>query len=645
MNHSTIRARLRAELGILPFFLVIFLAACAGENGAGSAVSVDEPPPANAAYRDPSRSPRERAADLLRYMTLEEKVGQIIQIDRQFLARSSDISFYKLGSLLSGGGSVPSPNTPEAWADMYDRFQSEALSTRLGIPLIYGVDAVHGHNNLHGAVIFPHNIGLGAAGDPDLVREIARVTAIETAATGIDWTFAPAVTVPQDLRWGRTYEGFGEDPVLVAELGAAAVEGYQGFRGTDHLNAALARPETILATVKHFIGDGGTAGGIDQGNVELSIEDVRRLFLPPYEASVRAGAGSVMASFNSIHGTKVHGRKDILTGWLKEELGFEGLVVSDWAALKQLPGSAAQQIASGINAGIDMIMVPDDYQGTFRRLKAGAEDGSIPQDRIDQAVLRILEVKFALGLFEHPLADRSLIAEIGRSEHRELAREAVRKSIVVLKNENLLPVQRPSGDAPTTILVSGAKADDIGSQSGGWTLDWQGAPGNRIPGTSILEGIQELVQLSAASSEIQVLYRPDGRLSDGDPSPDLVIAVIGESPYAEMQGDSEDLKLAPSELAMLVRSAEHGAPIATVLLSGRPVDIREVLPLSDALLAAWLPGTEGGGVADLLFGVSEPSGKLSFSWPESAEDLPLGTDTLATAGNGVLFPRGYGLSW
>lgn len=629
------------------------LTACAtgeGTTGTGEALA---PPPADAPYRDATLAPAARAADLLGYMTLDEKIGQMIQIDRQFLANDAHITEYALGSLLSGGGSVPEPNTPEAWADMIDGYQRRALETRLAIPLLYGVDAVHGHNNLVGATIFPHNVGLGATGNAALVGETARITALEAAAVGVNWSFSPSIAVPQDIRWGRTYEGFSEDAELVAEMGAAYVTGMQGPGGIADPAAGVGQDDRILATLKHFIGDGGTAGGRDQGDVPYPLAEAMERFAEPYRAGLAAGAGSVMATFNSIEGEKVHGSAEVLDGALRGELGFDGLVVSDWAAIRQIPIPPMQQVARAVNAGIDLIMVPDDYVGTRLELKGAVNTGLIPVARIDEAVLRILEVKFALGLFEDPFAPRHLIAEIGSADHRAVARQAVRESVVVLKNEGALLPLAGRFEAPAAsdgasgarsapvILVAGERADDIGAQSGGWTLTWQGFRGNRIPGTTIAAAFSAW---AAGDGEVApiVLFRPRGELAPDDPTPDVVVAVIGENPYAEGQGDSGRLALPPTDMALLRRAASHDAPLVTVLLTGRPVVVPEVFELSDAVAAAWLPGTEGAGVVDVLVGAAPATGTLPFTWPVEPGVLPLQATEPAT---GVLFPRGFGITY
>src|SRR5438132_1264457 len=467
----------------------------------GSALQV---PP----YKNPSLPIEQRAADLLGRMTLDEKIGQMTQVDRQFLKPESDIETYFLGSLLSGGGSAPAENKPSAWADMYDRYQQNALRTRLGIPLIYGIDAVHGHNNVFGATIFPHNIGLGCTRNPKLVEAVARATAAEVAATGLDWTFAPCIAVPQDERWGRTYEGFGETPELAEMLAPAEVRGFQGDAGRT----------SILAIAKHFLGDGGTEAGVDQGNTIADDATLRAVHLPGYRAAVKAGVGAIMASYNSVNGEKVHGNRHLLTDVLKGELGFQGFIVSDWKAIDKLPGDLEDDVEQSINAGIDMVMVPDEYHDFIATLKKLAAAGRVSQSRIDDAVRRILIQKFRFGLFERPLTDRSLLAQVGSSEHRQLARQAVRESLVLLVNRNHA---LPLAANVESILVAGKNADDLGHQCGGWTISWQGGGGPVTAGTTILQGIKN------AAPNAKIVYSPAGEAPDGAKA---AVVVIGERP-------------------------------------------------------------------------------------------------------------------
>jgi beta-glucosidase len=549
-------------------------------------------------------------------MTLDEKVGQMAQADRSSLRAEADIRGYFLGSVLSGGGSSPPDKTAAGWAEMYDRYQGIALQTRLRIPLVYGIDAVHGHNNVAGAVIFPHNIGLGCTRDASLVERVARATAEEVAATGIDWTFSPCIAVARDERWGRTYESFGETPELVSEMAAAAVRGYQ---------------PTILACAKHYLADGGTAGGRDQGDAPMDEATLRAIHLPGYRAAVAAGVGSVMASFSSWNGQKMHGHRYLLTDVLKGELGFAGFVVSDWAGIDQLPGDYTSDVETAITAGIDMVMVPERYPEFVSTLKSLVQAGRIPESRIDDAVRRILRQKVALGLWEAPYTDRSLLPQVGSDAHRQVGREAVRKSLVLLKNEGrVLPLSKMT----RRIHVAGRNADDLGNQCGGWTITWQGGSGAITAGTTILQGIRAAV-LGGAS----VTYSRDGSNADGA---DVGVAVIGETPYAEGLGDRTDLSLAPEDVAAVRAVHRAGVPTVVVLVSGRPLVLEAILSDADAIVAAWLPGTEGGGVADVLFGDFPPTGKLGHSWPRSMAQVPVNWGDPAYD---PLFPFGFGLSY
>ncbi|HEX6292398.1 MAG TPA: glycoside hydrolase family 3 N-terminal domain-containing protein [Herpetosiphonaceae bacterium] len=573
-------------------------------------------------YKDPSAPIPDRVADLLTRMTLDEKIGQMTQVDRGSLATEADIATYYLGSILSGGGSAPTPNTPTAWADMYDRYQGIALSTRLGIPIIYGIDAVHGHNNVYGATIFPHNIGLGATRNPALIQQIGRATAEEVAGTGIDWTFAPCLCVARNERWGRTYESYGEDP----EIASAMTTIVTGLQGT-----SLSGPASILATAKHWVGDGGTTGGDDQGNTQISEAELRRLHVVPYVDAIQKGVGSVMISYSSWNGQKLHGHRYLITDVLKGELGFSGFVVSDWAGIDQLPGDYPSDVRTAINAGIDMVMVPHNYTLFTSTLRNEINAGSIPQARIDDAVRRILTKKFELGLFERPYTDRAYTATIGSAAHRAIARDAVRQSLVLLKNtNNILPLAKNA-----RIFVAGKNADDIGNQSGGWTISWQGSSGAITPGTTILQGIRNTVAPGTT-----VTYSKSGRGAAGH---DVAVVVIGEKPYAEGQGDKPSyLGLDQEDKNTLTTVKRTGVPMVVVLVSGRPMIVTNELPDWRGLIAAWLPGTEGQGVADVLFGDYKPTGKLPHSWPRAETQIPINTgDTPYDP----LFPYGFGLTY
>lgn len=571
-----------------------------------------------------------KARSLLSQMTLEEKIGQMVQVDMNALKDKADIQKLALGSMLSGGDSDPADITAKGWLNACSEYQSWALKTRLHIPLIYGIDAVHGHNNVDGAVIFPHNIALGATHNPALVEKAARITAQEIAGTGMHWAFAPCVAVAQNERWGRTYESFGETPDLVSALGAAAVRGFQ---------ARLPQGNSVLACAKHFIGDGGTQDGVDQGNMISDEATLRRLFLPSYAAALKAGAGSIMVSYNSWNGQKMHGQKHLLTDVLKGELGFKGFLVSDWAAIDQLSPDYKTAIEKSINAGLDMVMIPNgrgqknNYVEFISWLKELLTEGRVAQSRIDDAAFRILAVKFQMGLFDHPFADPKLTASIGSVAHRKIARECVRESLVLLKNDHqVLPLSKKL----KRVVVVGKAADDLGIQCGGWTISWQGKPGAVTSGgTTILSGIRQM-----AGSRTEVAFSPDANELAGA---ELVLAVVGEQPYAEMKGDRKDLNLAAEDLALLEKARKPGVPVVTILLSGRPMILGTALEASDAFVAAWLPGTEGQGVADVLFGNAKPKGKLPRTWPRNNEQRGL-TAADPTAKD-ALFPYGFGLPY
>jgi beta-glucosidase len=571
-----------------------------------------------------------KASALLNRMSLDEKIGQMVQVDMNALKDKADIQRYGFGSMLSGGDSDPSDIRPEGWVRACSEYQQWALKTRMRIPLIYGIDAVHGHNNVAGAVVFPHNIGLGATRDAGLVRKAAQVTAEEVAGPGMHWAFAPCVAVVQNERWGRTYEGFAETPEVVSTLGEAATRGLQ---------TRLRQGNFVLACAKHFIGDGGTQDGIDQGNTVCDEATLRKLFLPPYEAAVRAGAGSIMVSYNSWNGEKMHGQRHLLTEVLKGEIGFKGFLVSDWAAIDQLSPDYKEAIEKSINAGLDMVMIPNgpgqknNYLDFITLLKQLVAEQKVPQSRIDDAVHRILAVKSEMGVFEHPYADPRLTAAIGSAAHRKVARQCVRESLVLLKNDSgVLPFSKKL----KSLAVIGKAAENLGIQCGGWTISWQGNETNRISGgTSILAGIKQV-----APAGTQVSYSPTAENLGGA---EVVLVVVGEQPYAEMKGDRKDLNLSPVDAELIERAHASGAKVVTVLLSGRPLILGAALGASDALVAAWLPGSEGAGVADVLFGIAKPKGKLPRTWPRTNEQA--GVTVANSTPTDTQFPYGFGLSY
>jgi beta-glucosidase len=573
-----------------------------------------------------------RARELVARMSLEEKLGQMLQPERGMLPSSADISQYGFGSILSGGGSAPSDNTPAGWARLLTEYREQALHSRLGIPLLYGVDAVHGHNNVKGAVIFPHNIGLGASRDPDLVRRIGRATALEVAATGVDWTFAPVLAAARDERWGRTYEAFGETAELAELLGPALIVGLQG----DYLGA---RSDGVLACAKHFVADGYTDGGHDQGNSLVSRATLEREILPVYAKAIEAGVGSMMVSFSSIEGVKMHCHGPLLNDTLKGQLAFGGFLVSDFRGIEQLPGDYASQLESAINAGIDMVMAPPVYTGFISSMQK-LVPGRISMQRIDDAATRILNVKCALGRLEPQAMRRDAagklelpagIDTVGSAAHRLLAREAVRKSLVLLKNTSqLLPLHKDLA----RIHLAGGHADDIGNQSGGWTISWQGSSGPVTSGTTLRQAFE-----SAAGPRTRVTYSADG---SGAAGADVAVVAIGERPYAEGHGDDAKLTLEPKQVEIVARVKAAGVPVVVVLMTGRPVVLGELLESADALVAAWLPGSEGEGITDVLFGDDDFSGKLPHSWPRSIEQVPI---NVGDPNYDPLFAYGYGLSF
>ena len=590
-----------------------------------------------------------KVESLLARMSLDQKIGQMTQGERLFV-RPEDVREFHLGSVLSGGGSVPGDNLPADWVAMNDAYWAASMEEdddHLPIPLLYGIDAIHGNANVMGATVLPHNIGLGAARDPDLLERIALVTRREVLATGVDWTFAPTLAVVRDDRWGRAYESYSEDPEIVSEYAGRFVTGLQGDLGAD----------SLVACAKHWVGDGGTTGGIDQGDTEASRSEFDRLHIAPYLPALEAGALTVMVSLSSWNGEKCHGSRLLITDILKGELGFRGFVVSDWDGTDQLDDDYETAVALAVNAGIDMFMVPEKWKAFIAHLRDLVGRGAVPMQRIDDAVRRILRVKLACGLFDRPRpAERPLSdqAGFGSPGHRDVAREAVRKSLVLLKNENeTLPLDRTA-----RVLVAGKNADDRGHQCGGFTVEWQGVSGNsRIEGgTSIWEGIKEVAPGAVLSAD-------GSQARDGDF--DIAVVVIGETPYAEGMGDlrteaaaargsrielktanmepyGDSLELAelhPEDLETIRTVAAEGIPVVAVLISGRPLVVNLELEAASAFVAAWLPGSEGAGVADVLFGDHEFQGRLSFSWPRGPEDNFNRGDAVYEP----LYPYGFGL--
>lgn len=598
-----------------------------------SPIAAQETEP-EAPYWDASLPIEERIEDLLARMTLEEKIGQMTLIEKNSIPPQDVYDFY-IGGVLSGGGGYPrGNNTPQGWLDMVHEYQDNALATRLGIPVIYGVDAVHGHSNLQGATLFPHNIGLGAANNPELMTQIGQITALEMIATGIYWDYAPVLAPVHDIRWGRTYESFSENTDLVTALGIPFIHGLQGELGS---------ATSVLATPKHYIGDGATTWGtspfgpqnIDRGDTQMDEATLREQLLPPYIEAINAGSLSVMTSYSSWNGLPMHAHDYLVNDVLKGELGFQGFVVSDWEAITQISNDDYADIVTSINAGVDMNMVPYDHRTFIRMATEAVEAGDISQERIDDAVRRILRAKFAMGLFEHPFGDEALIPTVGSEEHRAVARQAVRESLVLLKNENAaLPIAKDAA----TIFVAGQGADNLGRQLGGWSIEWQGGSGDITTGTTLLAAVK-----AAVSPETTVSYSVTG-LFDGSVA-DVGIVVLSEDPYAEFEGDNNRIGLSRGEIAMINRMRESSKTLIVVLYSGRPLIVTEELLAADAFVAAWLPGTEGAGITDVLFGDAPFTGKLSFTWPRSVDQLPFDLSAIPTEGcEAPLFPFGYGLT-
>jgi beta-glucosidase len=567
-------------------------------------------------YKNASLPAETRAADLVSRMTLDEKIGQMTQMVN-YAASPDKVSKLCLGSVLSGGGGAPGQNTPDGWRTMVNAYQKAALSTRLGIPILYGNDSVHGQGNLHNATVFPHNIGLGAAHDEKLVEAVGKAAAEETAACGITWSFSPCVAVLADARWGRAYESFGSDTQQVSLLGTAYIRGFQSVRGMN-------------ATAKHYLGDGGTAFGsshgenftgrylLDQGDTQCTEAYLREQYLPPYREAVQAGVRVVMASFSSWNGTKMHADSYLINNVLKGELGFTGFVVSDWAGIYQIDSDYYKAVVTSINAGIDMNMAPEDGERFIKTVKSAVEKKDISMERINNAVYRILLVKFQSGIFEHPYTDASYVKTVRNSDHIALARKAASESAVVLKNSGILPLEKSE-----KLYVCGTGADDIGRQCGGWTMTWQGKEGNITAGVTLRQALEQRGK--------DIVYAADGKFTDADRNA-VCIVVVSEKPYAEGVGDRHNLRLDDEEYEVFRRASSEFSRIVLVVLSGRPVELGAMNDTASAVVAAWLPGSEGGdGIADILFGDVKPSAKLPVVWP--------------AGGNKALYERGTGLSW
>lgn len=619
------RLRKISIIAIIFVLIVSLLSACQDVDKEQNATITPTITEIKDKYNDPSLSVDEKVSYLIEIMTLEEKIGQMVQPDRS-TATPNDVKKYYIGSVFSGGGNAPSPNIQESWLKMCENYQETAMSTRLGIPIIYGVDAVHGHNTLPDAVIFPHNIGLGAAANPELMAEIVRVTASEMIATGVNWNFAPCVAVVRDQRWGRTYESFGENPELVNMLSIPYIK-------------AMQDEYKVAATTKHYVADGaakwGTGEGdrlIDQGDAQISEEELRKIHLPVYEEAVKAGVKTVMASFSSWNGVKMHENQYLIQDILKGELGFEGFVISDYEAVHQLSGkNLYSQLVASVNAGVDMFMEPMHWRECITNIKKAVEKGDITEERINDAVSRILKVKFEMDLFNNPVGSRQLAADtLGNKENREIARKAVRESLVLLKNErSVLPLRKNA-----KIFVSGPAADNVGIQCGGWTKTWQGGRDNSskwVKGSTILDGFKKIAEENGGTiyTDPDDIYKAD-----------VAVVVIGEKPYAEFEGDEEKLDLYSSmALEGNKEALEHvkkvRIPVVVILVSGRARIVTEEIDGWNAFVAAWLPGSEGDAVAEVLYGDYEFKGKLPITWPSDEENLKPGDRS-------CLFPYGFG---
>lgn len=584
-------------------------------------------------YMDETLDIETRIDILLAQMTLEEKAGQMALVEKNALRNPRDIERYKLGGLLSGGGSKPVDNTPAGWRAMISDFDTRSRSTVLGIPVLYGVDAIHGHGNVPGATIFPHSIGLGATGDAELVEQIGIATAQEVRATGVSWVFSPTLDAPQDIRWGRVYEAYSSDSELVGGMGSALVRGLQG---TDPGRVGL------VATAKHYLGSGAMVWNtssneryrIDQGTTEVNEAALREFYLPPFKQAVDAGVLSVMAGLNSYGDEKISASKYLLTDVLKDELGFQGFVVSDWYGVYEIPGGRYKATVTALNAGVDMVMLPFDYWLFTRDIVKAVRREDVSEERVNDAVRRILRAKFAAGLFEG-LPDEPL-ESIGSANHRALARDAVSRSLVLLKNKNSAIQDMRSAD---TIAVAGSAADNTGIQSGAWTIEWQGVDGNLVPGaTSILEGMVEV-----AGPSVRIAYDAAGNFSDTAALADVGIAVVGERPYAEGFGDSDLPTFTDEDLKTIARVQAASKKLVVIIVSGRPLILPSESVEWDAIVAAWYPGSEGAGVADVLLGTKKFTGKVPLPWPSYIEQSPFTPNGVSSDRTLPEFERGFGL--
>ena len=602
-------------------------------------------------YKDASQPVETRVADLLSRLTLAEKVGQMTQIDVASMMGEGEwdrgplneaqlknvFEKNQVGSIISGGGAAPVPNTPKAWAEMTNQLQDAALKySRLGIPMIYGIDAVHGHNNVLGATIYPHNVGLGATWNPALVEEVTARVAKDLRAVGTPWTFAPVADVARDARWGRFYESFGESPLLASELVAASVRGFEASG-------------KVAATVKHFAGYGESLVGFDRSPALLDLRTLRTVHLPSFAAGITAGAQAMMVNSGSVNGVPVHASPYLLQHVARKQLGFGGVFVSDWEDILKLvtvhrvAKDFKEAVAMSINAGVDMYMVPHDADTFTSTLTKLVNEGTVPQARIDDAVGRILELKFKLGLFENPYTDAEAADAVVTEKDRSLAKRSALESITLLERGSL-----PFDEKVKNIFVVGPSADSIENQMGGWTVGWQGIdnPSETPPGLTVLKALKK-----AAPKNVTVSHTPEYQNTEAVGAAavkaDVAVVVVGETPYAEGEGNSSTLAFPDEQLRLLRTLVETDTPVVVVLLAGRPLIFPEDIWLGlDSLMMAYLPGSEGGtAVADVLFGKANPSGKLPFSWPKHTGQLPLTYDVLPGSPYDPLYPFGYGLSY
>ena len=624
---------------ILPLFFVAVLLGgffAFVQTGYFDARPVMSTPPANALYLDSTQPIEARVADLLSYMTLEEKIGQMTLVEKNSIKEPGDIATYHLGALLSGAGAKPATNTVSGWREMIDDYQAQAKQSRLGIPLLYGADAIHGHAHVAGVTLFPHAIGLGATHNPELVKAVANATAHDLAATGVNWSFSPNLDQPQDIRWGRVYETFSDDPALVAKLGAAYLEGLQTTPADKNI--------LVLGTAKHFVGLGGMGWGtslntnfkIDQGVTPADESVLRTTYLPPFTEAVKAGALSVMVGLNTWGDKRMVRQKHLLADVLKGELGFKGFLVSDWYGVHEGRKNTFWASVQAINAGVDMVMLPYDYKTFAQHMKWANRLGLVSDDRIDDAAGRILYAKFALGLLDKK-TDTSTLTETPDLAHHALAREAVSQSMVLLKNSDAVLPLSPS---VAHIRVAGSAADNVGRQMGAWSIEWQGIDGNKgaFDATSILAGIKARV-----GNDTVVEYNLNGTFALANQKADIGIAVVGEKPYAEGWGDKEYPTLDEEDLLAIKNLQATCDKVVVVIVSGRPLFIADEVGSFDALVAAWLPGSEGAGVADVLFGDKPFTGTLPLPWPHHSEQLPIATDGRTADGTALLFNRYFGI--